>query len=328
MKSTISNFLILFLLIGVLSCDNSNDDTNDDTNNIIDNYNLLVVDNLGKVYEIGNNTGEIEQIGTINKQIDGTFLSLGTITASEEKIYAIEYFYDPGPINNLLIFDKLNGTTEIVPLEIPDNLMGDENAIIALTTYGSNLIAVVTENALQNNTTKSIVSIDLETYQLEELGITFNEDAITSIKYINEKIYISTAYEGFIQLNLNTNLVNNLQFNNTIINGGKLAVIDNNRLALMQFDYNNNITNDFKPIELDLINQTFTDKSNNNLYGFANPSGTTIYKNGEYINLFSSATLEIYYGIIKCNFETNNIDMVTINSTSINRNMIILGTVD
>ncbi|MBU2920451.1 hypothetical protein KO504_03795 [Winogradskyella psychrotolerans] len=102
----------------------------------------------------------------------------------------------------------------------------------------------------------------------------------------------------------------------------------NNRIALMQFDHNNNITNDLKPIELDKTNQTFTDKSNNNLFGYATPSGTSIYKNDEYINLFSSADLEIYYGILKCNFETNTIDMVTINSTTINRNMVILGTVD
>lgn len=317
--------LILLLFISIFSCDSSSDDAN---NNISDNYSLLVVDNLGKVYEIGNNTGEIEQIGTITKQIDGTFLSLGTIAASEEKIYAIEYFYDPGPINNLLIFDKQSGTTEMVPLEIPNNLIGDENAIISLATYGSNLIAVLTENALQNNTTKNIVSINLETYQLEELGITFNEDGIASMQILNDRIYISTGNEGFLEIDLSTNSVNNLQFNNTIINGGKLAIINNNRIALMQFIHDNNIFNDFKPIELDLINQTFTDKSNNNLYGYANPSGTTIYKNGEYINLFSSSELEVYYGILKCNFETEAIEMVTINSTTINRNMIIVGTVE
>ncbi|WP_418639032.1 hypothetical protein [Winogradskyella sp.] len=325
MNSAKSTFLILFLLINALSCDSSSDEINNSTT---DDYNLLVVDDLGKVYEIGNNTGNIEQTGTINKQIDGTFLGLGTITSTEDKIYAIEYFYDPGPVNNLLIFDKQTGTTEIIRLEIPENLIGDENAIAGLTTYGSKLIAILTEDLYLNNNIKNIVSIDLETYQIEDLGITFYENGITSMEYTNDKVYISTINEGFLEINLNTSSVNNLQFSDTIINGGKLAVIDNNRIALMQFDHNNNITNDFKPVELDITNQTFTDKSNNNLFGYATPSGTSIYKNDEYINLFSSADLEIYYGILKCNFETNTIDMVTINSTTINRNMVIIGTVD
>ena len=329
MKPAKSIFLILFLLLSVLTCDSSSDDSSDNpNNNVTDDYNLLVIDNLGKVYEIGNNTGDIEQTGLINKQIDGTFISLSTITSFEEKIYAIEYFYNPGPTNNLLIFDKQSGTTEIVPLEIPNNLIGDENTIFALTNDGSNLIAVMSETAYQVNSTKHLVSIDLETYQIEELGITLNEDKITSIQNFNNRVYISTLTEGFLEINLNTNTVNTLQFSNTIINGGKLAVIDNDRIALIKFDHSNNITNDFKPIELDLINQTFTDKSNNNSYGFVNPSGTSIYKNDEYLNLFSSSEFEVYYGILKSNFETDTIEMVTINSTDFNRNMIIIGTVD
>jgi hypothetical protein len=325
MKLDLSKILILLFFFAFLSCDTSSTDPN---NNVTDDFNLLVVDDLGKVYEIGNNSGHIEQTGLINKQIDGTFLNLSSIVSSEDKIYALEYFYNPGPTNNLLIFDKQTGTTNMVVLDIPENLIGDENMIFGLTTYGPNLIAILSENAFETNGTKHLVLINLESYQLEDLGITFSEDRISSIQYLNDKIYISTGNEGFLELNLNTNSVNNIQFSNTIINGSKLAVVDNNRLALMQFDNTNNILNDFKPIELNLTNQTYVEKSNNTTFGYVNPSGTTIYKNNEYINLFSSSELEIYYGILKCNFETDTIEMVTINSNDLNRNMIIVGTVD
>ena len=325
MKSTKIYFYTLIFLIGVFSC-NTSDDQPDNT--IIDDYNLLVVDDLGRVYEIGNNTGEIIQTGIITKQIDGTFLNLSTIVSSEDKIYATEYFFNPGPANNLLVFDKESGTTEIVPLEIPNDLIGNENAIAALATYGSNLLAVLTGDYMFSNNNKYIVSIDLESYEMTNLGVIFNEDGITSLQVVNDSVFITTGNEGFLEVDFTTNSVNNLEFSNTLINGGKLAVIDNNRLALMQFDHSNNILNDFRPIELNLVNQTYIDKSDNESWGYANPSGTSIYKNNEYINLFSSAELEIYYGILKCNFETDIIEMVTINATDFNRNMIIVGTVD
>ena len=205
-----SNYLFLLILILTLSCEESDTETTDEPDNeIIDDYNLLAVSNLGEVFEIGNNTGILEKIGQIERENNNSILSTNNLIASNNKIYCIEYIYNPSPTNNLLIFDRQNNTTERVPLTLPSNITGDERGIIALAWNNNNLIGVLGENVIIDNFTKHIININLEDYIITDLGITFNEeDKITSMEKIDSKLYLSTWGDGFLEIDLTNKSVN------------------------------------------------------------------------------------------------------------------------
>lgn len=293
-----------------------------DVNEVVDDYKLLAVSDLGEVFEIGNNTGNIENIGQVDRENNSSILSPNTLIASSDKIYSIEYVYNPSPTNNLLVFDRQNGTSEIIPLTIPSTIQGDERGIIALAWNENDLIGVLSENVLISNSTKHLININLQDNSITELGVTFNEDMITSMVKINSKLYISTWGEGFLEVDLVNDIVNNI----SSINGGRIAVINNSELAIMQAVPG--IMNGAKPEVIDLATQSVSDNPNGETYGLVTVFGNTIYENGIYLNLVSSNSLNLYLGILKSNFEANENSIVEINSTSVNRNLIILDTTD
>ena len=321
MKIIKLNYLLLMLTFFTLSCGGSDNETiNEPDNEIIDDYKLLVTSDLGEIFEIGNNTGNIESVGQINKENSSSILPSSTLISSESKIYSIEYIYNPSPTNNLLVFDKQNGTTQVIPLILPSTINGDEKGIIALAWDNNNLIGILAENVLINNSTKHIININLQDNSITDLGITFNEDKITSMKKINSKLYLSTWGEGFIEADLTNNTVNYL----SSINGSRMAQINNSELAIMQTVSSS--INGAKPGIINLTNQTISDNSNGESYGLVTVFGNSIYKNQVYLNLVSSNRLNLYLGILKTNFETNENTIVEINSTSVNSNLIILDT--
>ncbi len=289
-----------------------------DINEIVDDYKLLAVSNLGEVFEIGNNTGDIENIGQINRENNSSILSTNNLISSSDKIYSIEYLYNPTPTNNLLIYDRYEGTGQIIPLTIPSTINGNERGIIALGWNDNNLIGVLAENVLISNSTKHLININLQDNSITELGITFNEDAVTSMIKINSKLYISTWGEGFLEIDLTNKSVNNI---NSII-GSRLAQINESELAIMQ--YVPGFNSGAKPARIDLSNQTVSNNSDNEIYGLVTLFGNSIFKNQIYLNLVNTSNL--YFGILKTNFETNKSSIIEINSTSVDRNLIILNT--
>jgi hypothetical protein len=311
-------FCILSLIFFTFSCGES--DSGIETNNIPDDYNLLVASDLGEIFQIGNNSGNIKNVGQIMRESSNSLLSTSSLIASETKIYAIEYIYNPTPTNNLLIFDKQKGTTQIVPLTLPSNISGDERGIFALAWNNDNLIGILAENVLGNKSTKHLVNINLQDNSITDLGIIFTEDKITSMKKINSKLYLSTWGEGFLIIDLNNNSVTKL----SNINGSRMALISNSELGIMQADPS--IGNGAKPGLVNLTNLSISDNVKEEIYGLVTISGNSIYKNQEYLNLVTSSRLNLYLGILKTNFKTNENTIVKINSSNVNRNLIILDT--
>lgn len=290
-----------------------------DINEIVDDYKLLAVSNLGEVFEIGNNTGDLEKIGQIEKENSNSILSTNNLISSNNKIYCIEYIYNPSPTNNLLIFDRQSNITQRVPLTLPSNIVGDERSIIALTWNNNNLIGVLGENVIINNFPKHIININIEDYTTTDLGITFNEeDKITSMKKINSKLYLSTWGEGFLEIDLANKSIININS----INGSRLAQINESELAIMQSVPG--FTNGVKPAKINLSTQTVSNNSNDEIYGLVTVFGNSIYENQIYLNLVS--TSDLYLGILKTDFQTNVNSIVEINSTNVDRNLIILDT--
>ncbi|GAA4280386.1 hypothetical protein GCM10022260_08070 [Gaetbulibacter aestuarii] len=305
----------------ILSCGSSSEELPKEQPKIItDDFKLIAVSDRGNVFEIGNNTGAITLTAAIEKESDATFLGTSSITASADKIYAIEYIYNPLPTNNLLVFDRQNGTTQKIPLVLPSTINGEERGIFALSWDNNNLIGILSENVLMNNSTKHLISINLQDNSVTELGISFNEDKVSSMKRINSKLYISTWGEGFLIVDLDNKSVTHL----SSINGSRLAAINNSELAIMQPVSGS--LGGAKPGIIDLNTQTVSDTSNGETFGLVTVFGNTIYKNGIYLNLVSSNRLNLYLGILKSTISTNTNSVVAINSTNVNRNLIIIGT--
>lgn len=320
MKNIKLKHLFLLLTLFALSCEKSDNGADEPNNEIVDDYKLLAVSDLGEVFEIGNNTGIIKNIGQIEKENNSTFLITNSLIASKQKIYSVEYVYNPSPTNNLLIYDRQNRTSQIIPLSLPSTIKGDERGIIALAWDNNNLIGILAENVLANNSTKHVITINLQDHSINELGITFTEDRISAMKKINSKLYISTWGDGFLEIDLANNSVNNL----SEINGSRIAQINSSELAIMQ-SVSGSI-NGAKPALFNLASKSISDYSNGQTYGLTTVFGNTIYKDKEYLNLVSSSSLNLYLGILKTNFETNENSIVKINSTSVNWNLIIVDT--
>ncbi len=319
----IFKIICLFIVFSVfsISCESSDSPNNE----IIDDYKLLTVSNSGGIFKIGINTGNLEKIGQIKSETATSILPISTVTFTEEKIYSIEFLYNPAPTNNLLIYDRQTKTTEIVPLVIPANFVGVDKAIRAAVLDGNTLIAIMAENVLMENGVKHIIRIDLQNYSITDLGITFTEDKLSSMVKMDSKLFISTYGEGFLELDLNTKVVNKLQFNNADLSGGRIAVINNSELAFMQNIPVNVNVGGKKLVKLNLTNKTIYDMPNNEIFGVTG-AWNTIYKDNQYINLIHKSGM--YLGILKTNFDTNQNTIVKVKTTSINPNLTIIGTID
>ena len=314
----ISKIICLFIALSTFSISCDSNDAPD--NLLVDDYKLLTVSNAGEIFNIGTNTGNVEKIGQINSENSSSIVPIQTVTYSEQKIFSIEFLYNPTPTNNLLIYDRQTKTTEIVPLTIPSHFAGNDRAIRVAIRDGNSLIAVMVQNTLLDNTVKHIIRIDLQDYSITDLGITFTEDKLGSMIKMNSKLYIPTLGEGFLEIDLNTKAINKLQFNNVELYGGRIAVINNSELAFMQFVPN---AGGVKPVKLNLTTATVYEMPNNKIFGSVG-YWNTIFIDNHYINLMSQNNL--YLGIIKTNFDTNQNTIVKVNSTSINRNLVIIGT--
>src|SRR5690606_22540907 len=105
---------------------------------------------------------------------------------------------------------------------------------------------------------------------------------------INSKVYLTTSGEGFLEVDLSNNTVNNV----ISINGSRMALINNSELAIMQL-----AAGGAKPGVINLTNQTVSDNSNGEVYGLGTLLGNSIYENQVYLNLVSSYSLNLYLGI-------------------------------
>jgi hypothetical protein len=260
-------------------------------------------------------------VGQFDKEADGTFLSTLSFVATEDKIYGLEYVYNPSPTNNLLVYDRGTGMTQIVPLMLPSTISGDERGIVSLTRDGNNLIGILSENVLMSGSTKHMISIDLQDYSITELGITFTIDRPTSMLKLDSQVLIPTWGEGFLIVDLTNSSVNIL---NGISLSSRLAQINDTEFGIMLGDPN--FANGVRPEVFNLATLTVTDDPSTDLYGIQTIFGPTIFHDGTYLNLITSGILHM--GILKTDFETNQSTVVEVNSTTVPGNMIILDIVD
>lgn len=340
----ISVFLSVFVMsIFALSCESSDDITDNNQNVeipeeeeeeiiIVDDYNLLAVTSEGEVYKIGNNTGEVNQIGQIPTLYN--LIMLSTICKVDSKIYAFEVIAYPS--QTFLIYDELTNSTTTTQLTFPSSITSVMNGpIISNLKYnGSELIALVIEE--YSNIQSRVVSIDLESYEVTDLGISFPQKDIISMELINNDLFAATSQNGLIKIDLNNGSVTELQDNGNRIVGTRLTKISDSKLAVMKIIPG--IFNGIKPFEYDLSNNTFSDKSLGNNYAVGNITGKSFFHNGEVLELVfienneeepnedGSIVFHPNY-ILKANYQTSEIKTVKVLNEQ-EANIVIIGIVE
>lgn len=304
--------LLLSILILFISCTSS--DSND---NVSDDYKLITVNSEGEIFDIGNNTGEISQIGQINAP--NNLLILSSIVNLDSKILSVEA--NVSEPNVVFEYNKTNNTTTNINLNIPTSVTSSMNEpfIGSMTFDGNSILAVVNENLPNNTHPSKLISIDPQTYNVTDLDISFYQVGITSMIYTNGKLYMSTMNNGILEVDLSLKTVTAITTNTGTT---RLVKIDNTTLAYNQLG-GTNWVNAMKPYEINLTNNNITDKSQNIFYTLGNINGNGYYTNSEVINIVFKLNND--FGFLKMNYITNEIKFVPLNVDIIGVNSIIIG---
>lgn len=310
--------LLLLTLVSllVMSCESE-----ESTSAIVDDFKLLTVTSEGKIFKIGNNTGNTENIGQIANQ--SNLIMLSTICNVGSTIYALEASYVPAP-NRLIIYNKTNNTTTTQQIILPASLSSTmlDPFITNIEYNGTELIAIVSENMPDNSHPNKIITINLQNYQTTDLNIAFYQRSLASTELINDKLYVSTRTEGLLKIDLTLNTVTELQANATRINATRLVKVSNSKLGLMKFGYPE-FVNGVKPFEFDLTNNSLIDKSQGAVFAVGNTSGGTVFYNDEYLNLVFNTNSSL--GILKMNYNSNVTNFVPLNQSVLGSNTTIIG---
>lgn len=317
--------ILLPILLLLFSCDSSDNDStqnqsqnNNNNQNVVvtDDYKLVSINSEGEIFEIGNNTGLIAQIGQITTQEN--LLILPSVVNFSEKILSIEAIA-PNP-NVIYEYDKTTNTTINLNINIPSSVTSSMNEpfLSAMTFDGNSILAVVNENLPNSTHPSKLVSIDPQTYTVTDLNISFYQVGVTSLLYANNKLYMSTLNNGILEVNLSLKTVTPITTN---IGTTRLAKIDNNTLAYNQLG-GTNWVNSMKPYEINLTNNITTDKSQNIFYSIGNITGNGFYTDSEIINLVFKQNNE--YGLLKLNYSNDEINFVSVDKNLIGVNSIII----
>lgn len=317
-------WLLALISLFALSC--SSDDSSPVTPEpeIIDDYKLLSVTSEGKIFEIGNNSGETHSIGQITNRAN--LIMLPTICNIGSKIYALEASYVPAP-NILIVYDKSNGTTSTQQLILPASVASTmtDPFITNLEYNGSEFIAIVSENMPNDSRPNKIISINPQNFQTTDLNISFFQRTLSSTELIGNKLYISTRTEGLLEVDLSLKTVTELQSGSVQINGTRLVKVSNTKLGLMRFNVPQ-VINGVKPFEFDLSNNTLSDKSVGNIFAVGNVTGGTVFYNSEFLNIVYNENSK--FGILKINYTNNEREFIELNPDILGSNAIIVDIIE
>lgn len=314
--------LLLLALISLFGLSCSSDDTV--TPEIIDDYKLLSVTSEGKIFEIGNNSGETHSIGQITNQAN--LIMLPTICNIGSKIYALEASYVPAP-NILIVYDKSNGTTSTQQLILPASVASTmtDPFITNLEYNGSEIIAIVSENMPNDSRPNKIISINPQNFQTTDLNISFFQRTLSSTELIGNKLYISTRTEGLLEVDLSLKTVTELQAGSIQINATRLVKVSNTKLGLMRLNVPQ-VINGVKPFEFDLSNNALSDKSVGNIFAVGNVTGGTVFYNSEFLNIVYNENSK--FGILKINYTNNEREFVELDPNILGSNAIIVDVIE
>lgn len=308
----------------LLSCVNNDDDGVTDIPDPTDNISLLIANDAGNLYEIQDNTvdfTEIGQIGAINFSV-----SNGAMVSTATNIYALEHQVVSSTETELelLIYNKSTEITQNVTLSLPADLDSGTPSITALTINGSSIYGVL--NDITTSTTK-IVTINTSTFEVEDTGIQvpYINSTITSLLYINSKIYMSTWGAGLYQMDLTTQTATEIEVLGEALNSTRMAKLDNTHIGMLKAVPN--YTNGGNFIILSLEDYSITNTFQNNIYQVSSISGNGFFNEDTYYVYGTSVDTPEYPGLLAFDVYAGSYSFIN-NSNTLTGNLIILDTIE
>ena len=210
----------------------------------IDDFNYLVINRetaVQNLYEIGNNSGEIIEVG----QIPGTGFNVffNTVVANESKVYYYEQNFDPFE-GYIYVHNKTQGTTEKTTINLDTELFGNSPGIISMDwdPQKETIIAIVKSDVEFASGVSKVVEINPDSLEIIDLEIDLGNSFFTiSTTLKNSKLYISGVnqtftdrFEDFIEVDLSNKTLESLQLQDR---EGALRHLGSNELNSEFFGY-------------------------------------------------------------------------------------------
>jgi hypothetical protein len=304
-----------------LSC--ASDSPSADVNQVKDDFSYLVVNSLGKINKIGNNTGVISTYSEFNGVNSSSFLNLNTVTSNSNKIFSIEHI---PPTGKLYVFDKNTKITTSITLVYPNTVTGFEPTINSLQWNESSnqLFGIIISNPYANGSVLCyFVTINPTTFEVNYSGISFNQKGSLSTFINGTKFYSSCYNDNTIEVNLANNTSKSLFFNSSSspLSFTRAATTSNNILYGMKGIIGN--INGVSLIKFDLSNNTSTDILPNEIYGLVNVTGKGFIDtaNNQFVNIVNQNNK---FGVLKYNISSNSTEFVSVNNIGLDNNMVII----
>ncbi len=299
------------------------EDPDDDADTTTDTYELIAVTDLGDIVAIGNNTGELRRIDQVNDV--NTLGSMGNIASSEAAIYYLDRYYDPGPITELIVYDRLAQTQDRRVLNFPPTITGNDIGIVHLFWSQDQLIAFIAPDVLTGQPPIFyIATIDPVSYEMADTGVSVEASVITSVLQLDDTLYISSWDQTLSRVNLTTGLSQEVVSSTTPLYGSRMAQISAHQIAMLQSEPG--FIGGGKPVIVDIETGAVNFSDDPTVYGMVSIFGATKYDapSNTYFNLVGLYETDSYLEILKVNTNTGSQTTTRVNTTSISRNIIII----
>lgn len=299
------------------------DNADGDADSTTDTYELIAVTDVGDIVAIGNNTGTLRPIDRVNDV--NTLGSMGTIASSDTALYYLDRYYNPGPVTELIIYDRITQSQERVILNFPMSMSGNDIGIVHLYHSQNKLFAFVAPDILTGQPAIFyIATIDPVTYEMTDTGISVEASLITSVLQIADTLYISSWDQTLTRTNLTTGLSEEVVSSTTPLYGSRLAQISTNKIAMLQSEAG--YIGGAKPVIVNVETASVTITDDPTVYALVSVFGASVYDaaTSTYLNLVGSFETDSYLDILKVNTNTGTQTTTRVNTTSLSRNVLII----
>lgn len=310
-------FLVFFLAIGLVTSSCNNDDTGTENPIPAESGKVIAVSELGAASAIDIATGQSVVLG----QIEGitSFMISSTITQSDDKVFGVEYVYEPGPINRLFVYDRSTNTSQSVDLVLPQEIPGEERGIVAMAWNGTELLCIVMENVLVSQSPVHVATIDpANNYEMALLPVELGSDEFFSMAANATTAYLSTSSAGILVLDLQANTSSPL-VPGTITNGSKLS------LAGDELYFTELSGEDKFPSVITLTDLSITRLSSPAPIASQRTTGFYDADKGEYLLITSGGSSEPFLELYRAEFAANSASTVSLSGSGLTSNMVIVG---
>lgn len=315
MKKILSNWFVIFTIITLISCSKEEVKPEPEVFPVeVDDYLYLALRSDGQLFEIGDQTGEIN---SINKIPGIEFVTiLNAVTTSSTNLYIYEHKFPPLQ-SKIHVYDLTTKATKTKSISFSKEVFGEDPGLVSLEWDEANsvLVGLLKEHfeSGPNNNTR-VVHIDPDNFEVIPMNLEFDRAHIISTQLLENNIYTSTyktsvedGSNDFFKIDLLTGTFTRLELPNMVWPPLHLSKNNTNNLLFGFLPVaESTFAGESKPVIINPENLEVTYLLPNDKVGNLNFSGRSYFnsESGEHVDFLTSAT---FFGLIKYNINTEKV---------------------